>query len=93
MDLIPIIVFPSKQTLLHLAAQSGQVAHLDLLIERGAQIDAQDLSKKTPSTSLFLKDTLQLPFSSYKRELTPLSQELKEIRFSMLQLFMGILLS
>ena len=33
-----------KQTLLHLAAQSGQVDHLELLLEKGAHINAQDLS-------------------------------------------------
>ncbi len=37
-----------KQTLLHLAAQAGQVDHIELLLDMGAKINAQDLSKKTP---------------------------------------------
>ncbi len=37
-----------KQTLLHLAAQAGQVEHIELLLDTGAKINAQDLSKKTP---------------------------------------------
>ena len=37
-----------KQTLLHLAAQSGHVDHIELLLEKGVQLNAQDLSKKTP---------------------------------------------
>ncbi len=37
-----------KQTLLHLAAQAGQVDHIELLLDTGAKINAQDLSKKTP---------------------------------------------
>ncbi len=37
-----------KQTLLHLAAHSGQVDHIELLLEKGAKINARDLSKKTP---------------------------------------------
>ena len=37
-----------KQSLLHLAAQSGQVTQIELLLEKGAEINAQDLSQKTP---------------------------------------------
>ncbi len=37
-----------KQTLLHLAAQAGQMDHIELLLDTGAKINAQDLSKKTP---------------------------------------------
>ena len=44
----PQITNSFKQTLLHIAAQSGQEENVMILLQHKAPIDAQDLSKRTP---------------------------------------------
>lgn len=41
-------VVENDQTLLHLAAESGEVNNCELLLQRKASVDALDISKKTP---------------------------------------------
>lgn len=46
--LSPDLTSPKGQTLLHLAAESGDVDNCKLLLQKNASIDALDLSKRTP---------------------------------------------
>ena len=63
----PNITNSFKQTLLHIAAQSGQEENVMILLQHKAPIDAQDLSKPHLSFLPSYKDTAQLSNSSSKK--------------------------